>query len=153
MRLYPDFGVVNVLKPADHQNGVDGDSINANHCKHITFVLQFGDITDDAVLTINSGATDGTKTTAETFTYALAGADQGATGADVYGAEATSAALTLTAATYDNRVLIVEVPVASLTDGQPYVTLSLDAAAAVLNASCVAILHGLRYSENPTAIA
>jgi hypothetical protein len=103
------------------------------------FLLQCGALTGDAVLTVNSGASDGATTTAETFTYRLAGADQAATGADVYAARATSAALTLTAGTYDNKVLIVEIDPASLTAGQPYLTLSLDGSASVHTSSCVAI--------------
>jgi hypothetical protein len=121
----------------------------------VTYILQFGTVTNDAVLTVKSGADDGTKTTSETFYYRLAGADQAATGADVYAAETAATTLTLTAATYDNKILIVEVPVAGLTDGQPFLTLNLSNAADALNSSCVAILSGMRYVANqpPSVIA
>lgn len=134
-----ELGIINVFKPADNQDGVDGDSINTAYCSSVMFLLSCGALTGDAVLTVNSGASDGTKTTAETFTYRLAGADQAATGADVYAARATSAGLTLTAGTYDNRVLIIEIDPASLTAGQPYLTLALSNAASVHTSSCIAI--------------
>jgi hypothetical protein len=155
MRLSEKFGIVFGFKPADNQAGVDADSINTEVCTHVTYLLQFGTVTNDAVLTVKSGATDGTKTTSETFYYRLAGADQAATGADVYAAETSATTLTLTAATYDNKLLIVEVPVAQLTAGQPFLTLNLSDAADALNSSCVAILSGMRYQQNqpPTAIA
>jgi hypothetical protein len=155
MRLSEQKGIVFGFKPADNQAGVDADSINTKYCTHVTYILQFGTVTNDAVLTVKSGASDGTKTTSETFYYRLAGADQAATGADVYAAETAATTLTLTAATYDNKILIVEVPIAGLTDGQPYLTLNLSDAADALNSSCVAILSGMRYVANqpPSVIA
>jgi hypothetical protein len=156
MRLSEDKGIVFVAKPADYAGGaVTGESINTEVCSHVTYLLQFGAITGDSVLTVKSGISDGTQTTSETFYYRLAGADQAATGADVYAAETSATTLTLTAGTYDNRCLIVEVPVAGLTAGQPFITLALSAVANPLNAACVAILSGMRYKGEsmPTAIA
>ena len=59
--------IVHVLEPQDHNAGVDGDSINTSLYNHITFIFLFGELTGDAILTVNSGATAGVKTTAETF--------------------------------------------------------------------------------------
>ena len=157
MRLIQTVPPVYVLKPGDHQAGVDGDSINCKNCDHVTFLIQFAALTGDAVLTINSGATDGTKTTAETFYYRLAGGVQGAASGDVFGAESSGTTLTLTAATYANKLLAVDVPVRELTDGQPFLTLALSSAASALNASIVALLGRHRYpayqppSSIPTA--
>ena len=156
MRLSEKNGIVFGYKPADHNAaGIDADSINTKCCTHVTYLLQFGTLVADSVLTVSSGAADGTKTTAETFYYRLAGADQGSTGADVYAAETAATSLTLTAATYDNKLLIVEVPVSEITEGQPFLTLSVSDVATTLFTSCVAILSGLRYAQNqpPTAIA
>jgi len=155
MRLSEEYGIVNVFKPADNQDGVTGDSINTKYCDHVTYLLSCGALTGDAVLTVKSGASDGTETTAETFYYRLAGADQAATGADVYAAETSATTLTLTAATYDNKILIIEVPVDKLTEGQPFLTLALSDAASVHTSSCVAILSGMRYKANqsPSVIA
>jgi hypothetical protein len=156
MRFSEEYGVVFVNKPADAAGaGTTGESINTEICSHVTYICQFGAVTGNSVLTVKSGATDGAETTAETFYYRLAGADQAATGADVYAAETSATSLTLTAGTYDNRVLIVEVPVAGLTAGQPFLTLSTSAVANPFNYSCVAILSGIRYKGEsmPSAIA
>ena len=155
MRISENHGIVYVLKPGDHQAGVAGDSINMGKYRHATFILQFATLTGDAVLTVKSGASAGTETTAETFHYRNADADQGGDGADQYGAWADSSSLTLTAATYGDRTLILEIDSAELTDGQPWITLAFSAAADALNASVVAILSEPRYGAHdmPTAIA
>lgn len=156
MRLSQEKGNVFGYLPANHQSaGIAADSINTEICSHVTFYLQFGELTGDSVLTVKSGASDGTETTAETFYYRLAGAAQAATGADVYASETGATTLTLTAATYENKLLIVEVPVEELTAGQPFLTLAVNSTASELFTSCIVILSGMRYlSENPpTAIA
>ena len=149
MRLSEEKGIVFIAKPADYAGGaVTGESINTKYCSHVTYILQFGTITGDSVLTIKSGVSDGTQTTSETFYYRLADADQAATGADNYASETGATTLTLTAATYDNKILICEVPVIELTASQPFLTLALSAVANPLNVSCVAILSGMRYVAN-----
>ena len=154
------FGVVFAIKPADHNAaGVDADSILLKLYRHISFVLQFGALTGDSVLKVYSGATDGAKTTAEPFDYRLADADQGAANADQYGDRTTvasaSSGLTLAAATYDNRTLVVEVDVAELTADQGWVTLEIDDTATALFVGCVAVLSGARFEgeDMPTALA
>lgn len=139
MRLSEELQVVPVLALADHQAGIVGDSINGGKVHRIMFVLETATLTGDAVLRVYSGATDAAETTAETFRYRRADGDVNAAGSDQYGAWATSSALTLTAATYDNGVLIVEIDMDELTDGQPWVTLDVSAAATAFNATCVAI--------------
>ena len=154
-RLSQEKGIVFGFKPADHQSaGISSDSVNTKVCSLVTFLVQMGSLTGNSVLTVSSGATDGTATTAETFYYRLAGADQAATGADVYAEETGATTLTLTATTYDNKLLIVEVPVEEITAGQPFLTLNVDSTASALNTSCVIMLSGMRYvSVNPeTAI-
>ncbi|MDP3983631.1 MAG: hypothetical protein Q8Q52_01320 [Acidimicrobiia bacterium] len=149
-------GIVYVLKPDDHQAGVAGDSLKLTNHRQATYLLQFGAVTGDAVLTVKSGATAGTETTAETFYTRLADADQGSADADQYGAEAAGVTtLTLTAATYDNRILVVEVIGAELTADQEWITLAFSGAASALNVAVVAILSEPRYSatDQPTAIA
>lgn len=155
MRLTHYNGIVYVLKPGDHQAGVDGDSFKLTNHKHATFLIQFAALTGDAVLTIYEGATAGTKTTAKTFNYRLADAAQGAATGDTFGDETTSAALTLTAATYQNKMLVVELGADALTQGLPWVTLEFSAAASALNASVAAVLSEARYpgESQPTAIA
>ena len=156
MRLSEEKGIVYVAVSDDYAGGiVTGESINTKYCSHVTYLLQFGDITGNSVLTVKSGATDGVQTTAETFYYRLADADAFATGADNYAAEVSASTLTLTAATYNDRLLIVEVPVDELTAGQPFLTLELSAVANPLDVAITAILSGMRYAANdmPSVIA
>ena len=152
-RLSENKKIIYALKPGDHQAGADGDSFNAGKLHSFAFLIQAAVLTGDAVLKVYSGASDGTKTTAETFRYRLADADQGSAAADTFAAWSTSAALTLTAATYDNRLLVVEMDSDELTDGQPWVTLEISAAADAFNASVVAIGEPrIRAHDIPTVI-
>lgn len=131
--------VIYVKKPADHGGAVmTGDSIDMGKLRRAMFIIQMNALTGNGVLTLKSGATDGVQTTSETFRYRLADADQGGANADQYGDWATSSSLTMTAATYDNRTLIVEIDSDELTDGQPWLTLEISNITA-LNCAVVAI--------------
>ncbi len=143
MRFCEQYSIVHGVKSADHGAGVDADSINMGKVHNVIFTVACGAITGDAILYLYSGATNGAKTTAETFNYRLASADQGtALTADQYGAWTTSAALTLTAATYDNKILIVEMKAEELTDGQEWLTLNISSAASNIQVSVVAYCRG-----------
>ncbi len=145
---------VYVLKPGDHQAGVDGDSINTGLLHTVRFLIQFAALTGDAILRIFSGATEGTKTTAENFRYALASAAQGAADGDKLAAWTTAATLTLTAATYQNKLLVVELDSDQVTVDQEWATLEFGAQASELNAAIAAVGEA-RYKaqdQTPTVI-
>jgi hypothetical protein len=149
MRLCERTKIVPCIEPEDHQAaGVDGDSVSLENYGHVTFIFLFGELTGDAILTINSGASAGTKTTAETFNYRATSADLKTTGGDALGDEATSAALTLTAASYEDMMLVVEMDADEFTDGQQWITPNLSDAATELFVSCVAILSNPRYASD-----
>jgi len=152
-RLSEDGTIVYVLKPADHQAGVSGDSIDMGGVHSVAFIMSCAGLTGDAVLTLKSGASAGTQTTSETFNYRYADAVQGSATADTYSAWATSSSLTLTAATYQNKTTILEIDASALTDGQPWLTLAISAAASAMTASVVAVGRA-RYSAHdaPTLI-
>ena len=152
-RLSENFSLVYVLKPADHEAGATGDSIHIGLLHSVAFLVAMATMTGDAVLTVKSGASAGTETTAETFRYRLSSADQAAANADQFGTWATSSSLTLTAATYSDRLLVIELDADQVTDGQPWVTLALSDAASAATASVVA-LGAPRYAGNvqPTVI-
>ena len=153
-KLSENKNIVFVLKPADNQGGLAGDSINMGKVRRVAFILQFGAITNDAVLTLKSGATAGTETTAETFHYRLADGDHAAANADTYGDWTDSSSLTLTAVTYDNRTLIVEIDSDELTADQPWLTLALSSAASTLFSSVVAVCDPkIEAHDIPTVIA
>ena len=106
-------------------------------------------------MAINSGASAGTKTTAETFNYRATSTDLKNAGGDTLGSEGTSAALTLAAATYEDRMLVVEMDADEFTDGQQWITPSLSSAASEEFAAIIAILSKPRYAQSvpPSAIA
>ena len=140
--------------------GVDCDAFNMGKFRRSSTLLLFGSIVADSELKVYAGAT-AAKTTAIPFKYRLAGADCGSAGADQYGdrtelASADAATgLTLTAATYDHKILIVEVDAQDLPDGKPWVTVEIDADATTMNVAAVTILTDPRYSGDdvPTAIS
>lgn len=156
MRLAEQNKIVYCVQPEDHNSaGIDGDSVSLENYSHVTFIIVFGELTGNALLTVNSGATAGTKTTAETFNYRAVAADMGGAAGDLLAAELTSASLTLTAATYEDRMIVVEMDADEFTDGQQWITINLSSAASELFVSVVAILSKPRYAQNvpPTAIA
>lgn len=155
MDLASKYRIIPIIESEDYAGaGKDGDSINMKNAHKATFIFNFGDITGNSILTIYSGATAGAKTTALTFKYALAGADTGTDGSDVLGTASTSAALTLTAATYDHKMLIVEVDAANmnLASDYEYLTVEIDATANPMEVGCVAIVDP-RYSGSATFLA
>lgn len=133
--------LIPVLEPVDAEAGIDGDSIHMGRLHLVSYALTFGAVTGDAVLKFYVGATAGTKTTAVAFTTRLSSADFKAAGADLYGAATAQAStgLTLTAATYDHRTLVIEFDSQAIPDATPWLTLELSAAASALLVSCTAI--------------
>lgn len=154
MNFASKFHLVPVINSADINAGVDGDSINMGKAHRCTFVLMFGALVGDAVLTVYSGATDGAKTSALTFAYALGSAAVGAASADVLGTPSTSAALTLTAATYQNKMLVIEVEASEmdLANNEEWLTISISNAADSGICEAVAIVE-VRYQDGTTVTA
>ncbi len=127
--------IVYSLKPGDHQAGVDGDSVTFGGMQRVVFMVMMAALTGNAILKFFSGATAGTKTTALTFRYRLADAVQGSATADTFGAWTTSAALTLTAATYANKMLLVEIEETEMTKDEPWLTPEVGSEASAFNAA------------------
>lgn len=151
--LSENNNIVFLVEPEDHQSaGIDGDSFHAGRINHFAIILQFGELTGDAILTVNSGASAGTKTTAETFRYRRSDSELLTATGDTYADWATSAALTLTAATYEDFCLILEMDSAELTDGQPWVTINLSSAASALFVSAVAVCTPLFAANDPLTL-
>lgn len=137
-------------------NGVDSKSVNFGKIHNGCFLLNFGSVTADDTLKVYVGAATATKTTAVAFKYRLAGADTKAAGSDSFGAftDVTSSGLTLTAATFDHRAVVVEVDSQAISDDTPFVTLEIAGSATTQNISIVFIGEP-RFSSNsgtPTVI-
>lgn len=141
MRLPEEKKVVPVMALDTIGNGGDADSINMSKYHRAAFVITFGTLVGDAVLTVYSGESAGDKSSARTFSYALGGAAIGSEGCDVIGEADTSDALTLTAATYTDKMLIVEVDGAKMPLLHNWLTLSLSDAGTSGSCDVLAILE------------
>ena len=137
--LSENYNIVHVLEAQDHNAGVDGDSFHAGRVNHFAILLSFGELTGDAIFKVFSGATAGTKTTAETFRYRLSDSELKTADGDTYAAWATSAALTLTAASYEDFLLVVEMDSDELTDAQPWVTVEVGSEASEIFVAIIAV--------------
>jgi hypothetical protein len=154
MNLASKFKIVPVLHTADYNGGAVGDSINMGKAYRATFILTFGAITGNAVLYLYSGITAGTLTSPLEFSYALGSADIGSVNADVLAAQAKSSALTLTDATYQNKMLVIEIDTGDmdLANDEEWLTLYISDAAAAGIVHVVAVLEP-RYSSGATVLS
>jgi len=85
MYLSEQFKVIGLGTSTDFNGGFTADSINTTNLHHIMIVLTYGAVggAGAAVLTVKSGATAGTQTTAETFSSRYGSAAQGAAAMDM----------------------------------------------------------------------
>ena len=152
MRLASNFKIIPVLRTADYNNGVAADSIDITKAHRVTYVLVFGAITGDSILTVKSGVANADQTTALTFKYAMGSAALGTTGSDVLGTMSTSAALTLTGTTFVNMMLIVEVDMSQITLAtHKFLTMAIDATASAGIVTAIAVVEP-RYSDGTTLV-
>jgi hypothetical protein len=150
MRFSERYKVLPLTESADVTTaGVDTKSINMGLVHEACFLLNFGAITSDDALKVYVGAATATKTTAVAFKYRLASADTKAASSDLQGAftDVASTGLTLTAATFDHKLVIVEVDSQAIADATPFVTLEIAGSASAQNISIVAIVQP-RFASN-----
>lgn len=142
MRLSEAFQFIPVVEAKDYGSaGVDFDSVHIGRLNALSFAINFGAITGNSILKVSTGATEGTKTTDMAFKYRFGGGDFKAASADILNdpTSVASTGLTLTAATFDHRLIVIEIDVDAMTDLQPWVTVSIDATATVMLAGGVAV--------------
>lgn len=157
MRFSERYKIVPLTESADvTTNGFDTKSINVGKAHEVCFLLNFGSITADDTLKVYTGAATATKTTAVAFKYRHAAADTTSALSDTFGAATavTSSGLTLTAATFDHKLLLVEVDSQAIDDDKPWVTLEVAGSATTQNCSALAIVRP-RFASNsgtPTVI-
>lgn len=138
-------------------NGVDSQSVHMGKFHRIAFMFNFGAVAANDTLKFFVGAADATKTTAIAFKYRLASADTGAASSDSFGAFTAVAdtGLTLTAATFDHKLVIVEFDSQAIADDTPWLTAEIAGSATTQNISITAIAQP-RWASNagtPTAVA
>lgn len=153
MRFSERYKVIPLTRSANVTTaGVDSQSVFMGRMHECAFLLNFGAITADDVLKVYVGAATATKTTAIAFKYRHAAADTNAALSDTYGAatDVASSGLTLTAATFDNKLLIVEIDSQAIADSTPWVTLEIAGSATAQNVSIVAIARPRQGSNSGT---
>ena len=115
MRLSERLTFVPLFEPKDTAGSAYvSDAVDLGKFNAFTAYITFGAITGNSVLTVYSDATAALATaltTAIAFKYRFGAADYKAALADTLGDATTVAAtgLTLTAATFDHRVVIIEI--------------------------------------------
>lgn len=132
--------------------GVDFDSVHMGRLHSLSVAIAMGAITGNSILIVYTGATEGAKTTAIAFKYRFGGGDFKAASADILG-DATAVAstgLTMVAATFDHRMTVIEIDADNVTDGQPWVTVSVDTTATVF--LCGAVGVGLPRHKSHTSL-
>jgi hypothetical protein len=143
-RLAEKYKIVPLLEPQDHQAGVlTFDSINLKNYSWCSIIITFGELTGDEALSIHSGATSGADSADVYFDYAYTGADLKTTGGDIITVKSDGtpvATLAVVAATFEDRMLILEIDPATLTDGYFWITVNTDGASTEALWSAVAIL-------------
>jgi hypothetical protein len=150
MKFSEQYRILPLTESADvTTNGVDGESINMGLVHNVCFLINFGSITADDTLKFYVGAATATKTTAIAFSYRLAAGDTKAASSDSFGAftAVASTGLTLTAATFDHKLVVVEFESQAIADATPWLTLEIAGSATTQNVSVVAIANP-RFSNN-----
>ena len=154
---YKPVPVANNYDLSTHDTLMTLDSINMANYHHCTFLVHFHDIgTSSPVLYVYSGATDGALSSALTFWYAFGSAAITVADCDVLAAWSTSAALTITHGTYDNYLLVIEVPaeIMDTANNEEWLTMNLTDpdTGCTGNVTVTAILHP-RYPSNVSVTA
>ncbi len=156
MRFLDHFGLVPIIESKDYGSaGIDSDSWKMDKSASVAILLQCGALTGNSTITLYTGATVGAKTTAIAFRFRVTNnVFKNATGADQYAAVAAvaSTGLVLTGATYAHMSLVIDLDASELSDTQPYLTLSVDNVATVLNLAAFAVLGLDRYKPALTNI-
>ena len=150
MRFSERFKITALTESADvTTNGVDSFSVHMGKLHAGCWLINFGSITADDALKVYVAAAVQTKTTAIAFKYRLAAADTKVALSDTFGAftDVASSGLTLTAATFDHKLVIVEVDAQAIPDATPYVTLEIAGSASTQNVSII-FIGDPRFSSN-----
>ncbi len=150
-RFSESHGVLGLTVDGDWNAGFDSDSIDMAKYNHACVII-IGDasVAGNGIIKVNAGNTAGSESTAITFTYRTSGADVGSASSDVFGAAATSAAWTTTAATIASQVTLIEFDAADLNVSGTqyrYARVNVDATGSAGTVDIVAVLSEPRYLE------
>ena len=146
--------IVPLIEAKDYGSaGIDSDGVNLGLVHSFSAAFVFGTVTGNSVLKVYAGAT-AAKTTAIAFKNRLGAADYKAATADQLG-DATSVestGLTLTAATFDHRLVVIEIDPDTMPSGKPWVTFEIDATATAMTVGAVGMARGRYDAHLPNSI-
>jgi len=159
MRLSESLAFVPLFEPKDKgASAYVSDAVDLGLYHGFTAYLSFGAITADTVITVYADTTAAlatSLTTAIAFKYRLSAADYKVALADQFGDPIAVAAtgLTATAATFDHRVIAIEIDPDTLVSGAHWVTINLSSVGNPLLVSGIGVGNS-RYPGHliPTAV-
>lgn len=133
--------------------GIDSDGVNLGLLNAFSACFVFGALTGNSVLKVYAGAS-AAKTTAIAFNYRLGAADYKAATADQLGAvtAVASTGLTLTATTFDHRLVVIEIDPDTMPSGKGWVTFEIDSTATVMTVGAVGVARGRSGSNLNTTV-
>lgn len=149
----PEMGhVVNVLPPININGGAVGDRFSMKNHHHATIIVQIGVSAAAATKIIVKEADAASAGNSTAIPFTLYGEETAA--GDTLGAAEAIAAAGKTPSANDNIFYVIEIDAAELSDGFPWVEVSItNASGNSVIASAVAILSGSRHAEDQSATA
>ena len=147
------------LNVTDYADAIESASLNIENAHHVTLKITFGAITGNSKMSITSAAAVDTDTTTLTdWKGWRTGANVGSVGADTFHAtvvevDAGENYCTLTAANFATRMLIIELPVSSITDGHKWIRVkfSADATSGVNHVTAI-VQPRMKQKDIPTMV-
>lgn len=147
------------LNITQYAGAIESASLNITNAHHITLAFMFlGDVDGDAKLSITSHtAADGDTTTLTDYKGYVTGADVGAVAADTFDSavevDSGENYVTLTEATFENRMLIIEIDPATITDGHEWIRVKFSGDATAGTTTVMAIVQPRMQQEDiPTMV-
>lgn len=155
MNLAVEKKIVPLINSANISAGVDGDSINMAKGHRALIIVMLGTLgADSATLKVYSGVSNGAKTSALTYKYAVGSAAVGSASADVLGTPAAVASLTLTNTLHGNKMIVLEIDADQMdtNNDENWLTLEISSGASSGVCHAVAIIEP-RYNDKATILA
>ena len=148
------------LNITQYAGAITSASLNIQNAHHVTLCFIFlGDVDGDAKLSITSHtAADGDTTTLTDYKGWVTGEDVGAVAADTFSSTAVEVDagedyVTLTEATFENRMLVIELDPATITDGHKWIRVKFSADATAGTATVMAIVQPrMKQADIPTMV-
>ncbi len=157
MRILDETGLVPIIESANYGSaGITSDSFRVDHCSSFALLVNLGALTGSSTLIIYSGAAAGALTTTLAFRYRQSqGVFKAATLADQYApvVAVPGTGLVLTDTAFKDTTIVIDLDSTEIgVDAQPWITVSVNATATVLQMCALALLELGRFVPALSAI-